>query len=375
MNRKRTSTVILLKRRRKTKSVWTLRWIGSDGQPRTESLGPTTEMTERKAAAIRDVKAAGLVDGTTLRDPSRISVAEFLQADRDELSTTHRPATVTSHLRDSNRLLAAVEDMPLDDFGWAEVARFKKILSARGCRPSSIASAVSSLKAAWNRALKRKLVVENPWVGMVKVKVQAKKARIFTAEEIDAMLKATDSPWWVAFIRLAYATGLRFGEMLNLTWDDVDQDTVTINAHHASSTTLEWQAKNHHQRTLPINSATHAALLRLKVRAGGSPYLFLSPARLEKLLAKQAEGKLPEPSHWLNNALRDFKVLQAHAGLVEPRGCLHDLRKTFGTRMSQHVTMPELKTLMGHASITTTADFYVAIPDDLAARVRRVQAG
>jgi hypothetical protein len=30
---------------------------------------------------------------------------------------------------------------------------------------------------------------------------------------------------------------------------------------------------------------------------------------------------------------------------------------------------------MGHASITTTADFYVAVPDDLAARVRQVQAG
>jgi integrase len=28
---------------------------------------------------------------------------------------------------------------------------------------------------------------------------------------------AKGSPWWSAFIRLAYNTGLRFGEILNLT--------------------------------------------------------------------------------------------------------------------------------------------------------------
>ena len=49
--------------------------------------------------------------------------------------------------------------------------------------------------------------------------------------------------------------------------------------------------------------------------------------------------------------------------------------RCFGTRMSQHVTMVELQKLMGHASITTTAPYYVAVPKDLAARVRRIQAG
>ena len=42
--------------------------------------------------------------------------------------------------------------------------------------------------------------------------------------------------------------------------------------------------------------------------------------------------------------------------------------------MSQHVTMPELQKLMGHASITTTADYYVSVPADLAERVRHIQA-
>jgi len=37
--------------------------------------------------------------------------------------------------------------------------------------------------------------------------------------------------------------------------------------------------------------------------------------------------------------------------------------------------MVELQKLLGHASITTTATYYVAVPKDLAERVRRVLAG
>ena len=59
-------------------------------------------------------------------------------------------------------------------------------------------------------------------------------------------------------------------------------------------------------------------------------------------------------------------ALQDRAGLDEPPGCIHDLRKSFGARMSQHVTMADLQKLMGHASITTTATYYVAVPKDLA---------
>ena len=382
MKRRRLPAVILFKRTvggtkgRHRTTYWVLKWPGTDGRARTEFIGRTDQLTAKQAADMRDEKTAALFGGTALRDPSQISVAEFLQADRDELATTHRPATVNAHRRDTNRLLGAVDDMALDAFGWAEVAKFKKTLSARGCRPATIASAVAGLKAAWNRARTRKLVTDNPWIGAVKVRTQAKTARIFSEADIAGMLDKTDSPWWVAFITLAYATGLRFGEILNLTWEDVDRTdlTVTVNAHHASKSTLEWESKSHQQRVLPVDRGTLACLLRLKVQGGSSPYLFLSSTRLQKLLEKQHAGTMPEPSHWLNNTLRDFKALQDRAGLDEPRGCIHDLRKSFGTRMSQHVTMPELQKLMGHASITTTADYYVSVPADLAERVRHIQA-
>ena len=37
--------------------------------------------------------------------------------------------------------------------------------------------------------------------------------------------------------------------------------------------------------------------------------------------------------------------------------------------MAKVVSMNDLRRLMGHASITTTADFYLGVSDDLAAKV------
>ena len=57
-----------------------------------------------------------------------------------------------------------------------------------------------------------------------------------------------------------------------------------------------------------------------------------------------------------------------------PVGTMHDLRKSYGTHMARRVTMPELQKLMGHASITTTAEFYIDVSADMSEQVRAVFA-
>ncbi len=75
---------------------------------------------------------------------------------------------------------------------------------------------------------------------------------------------------------------------------------------------------------------------------------------------------------------RQFDLIQAgaHKTLAErqddvtwQRGTIHDLRKTYGTLMARHVPMHELRHLMGHANIGTTADFYLGVGADVADRV------
>ena len=239
------------------------------------------------------------------------------------------------------------------------------------CRPATINKTIVTLKAAWNRAVRRGLVAVNPFSIDRLPRVQPKQKRIFSSTEIDAMVDAAPNAWWRAFIRLAFTTGLRLGEILSLTWEDVQGAEVVVSAKRAGRDRLEWEAKSHHERRVPLCPEAAERLEPLRLSGGGSPYLFIGRDRLEVLLAMQQQGKLPQPAHWLNNLRREYRAIQARAAAGQQwrEGTIHDLRKSFGTHMVQHVPMHELRRLMGHSSITTTADYYLGVSDDLAAKV------
>ena len=51
-------------------------------------------------------------------------------------------------------------------------------------------------------------------------------------------------------------------------------------------------------------------------------------------------------------------------------GTMHDLRKSYATLMARAVPMHEWQRLLGHASITTTAEYYTEAGDDVTEAVR-----
>ncbi len=83
--------------------------------------------------------------------------------------------------------------------------------------------------------------------------------------------------------------------------------------------------------------------------------------------------------------LRDFQRLQVKAkGILEACkgeavgwtiGTMHDLRKTYATRLARRIPMHDLRRLLGHASITTTAEYYTEASDDVVEAVRLAFAG
>lgn len=406
------SLVKQLRRRRdgSTYDAWVLRWPRRDGRIATETIGRVGELTERDAGKLRRKKIADLEVGNVLRDPSRLTVSQFLEDDRAMLLATRAKSTATSHETVANRLLAAIDGAKrLDRVDSADVARLQTWMTThqrvgdRDREPLSratVAVTLATLRAAWNRAVRRGLVVTNPFAGERMPKVQSARKRVLTPEEASVLLDVVaDCSWWTCLIRLALETGLRLGELNALTWDDLELPTevgsararVTVAAKRSGAfrvagerfPILEWQAKDHETRSIPVSDDLALVLQRHRMVMGGSRYVFLTLARLRALEAARAAGRLPEPSKWVNNARRDFLVRQglAQESLaarhgVEPDAVewepvtFHDLRRTFGTRLAQSgLPANDLKAYMGHASITTTMDFYVGLTDDSDSRV------
>lgn len=132
-------------------------------------------------------------------------------------------------------------------------------------------------------------------------------------------------------------------------------------------------------RKIPVPPEMLAAILRLRMLSDGSPYVFLTCDRLRTLERRFGAGPIMS-SRILPTMNDEFKAIQrAAASAIEDDnwriGCLHDLRKSFGTRAAAAgVPMRELQAHMGHSTITTTAEFYVDIEPSAADRLRKVFA-
>lgn len=107
--------------------------------------------------------------------------------------------------------------------------------------------------------------------------------------------------------------------------------------------------------------------------------------RLKRLRFKlEPDGSVPAKFDVVNNMLRIFKTIQAdgRAAIAEskdvpieqvdwPVGCLHDMRRTYGTWMADKVPMHVLQKYMGHQDIRTTAKYYLGVTSESADRARQ----
>lgn len=371
--------------------VWLLRWY-ANGRRCSETIGKAREISKREADAQRREKEVAFGSGKERPSrPPKITLERFLADDREAIQVDVSPATLIEHRVASDHATRALgDDVRPDRLTRADCGTLKKHLADRGLAKATISKIVKTMRAAFNRGIAEGLIVSNPFTGNTGGKTQAKSMRIFTADEIAAMIDAAPNKWWALFIRLAIESGLRCGELVNLTWSDIDFDrgSVRVSAKKAKDGLLAWSAKTCEERTVPTLSPDVVGMLqRHKLKCGGSPYVFLSLERLAAIEAKRQAGKLHPRYQPINDLGRRFTAIQrrAHELLAErrgvdrskvdwARGTIHDMRRTFSTRTADLVAMHVLQAYLGHADITTTARYYLGISDAHAERVRKANA-
>jgi integrase len=377
---------------------WTLRWWGTDGKRYSESIGTVGEMTKNEAETARRAKEQAISGGVVPRDkPQAMTLVDFFKHDTETVRGTVKLNTLESmkhaaaHAKKvwgDTTLVASIDDK--------QVLRLKThLLDKVKVAGSTYAKTCRTLKAIFNRAVKQGLIHKNPFVGVRVPKTQSRRKRIFSPEETRAMRAVAPSPWWTTFIAVAETTGLRKAELIHLMRSDIDMGnkTLRVSAKRAGTFTvkgqgtfpiLEWSAKSHEERTVPLPDPTLQMLIHLQSESDGSPYVFLTLERLRKVSEEIAtKGQLGPNYEPINNMKARLDLIQRKARqlLAQERGVavedlpwipgtLHDLRRTYGTRMARVVPMHVLKEYMGHAKITTTQEYYLAAETEDAERAR-----
>lgn len=206
--------------------------------------------------------------------------------------------------------------------------------------------------------------------------------KFLTIAEQNAFLQVASKSHNYNQYRLVLETGIRTGELIGLTWDNVDWEkrTLTINK------TLEYRHKQGYWRAGPPKTLKSYRTIPLTTVA----YNILCDIYANKDLRKQSET-LDTTLEYLDRSdgmkkqlvMKDLIFINYRTGepaknssydthlykLCDEAGikrfCMHALRHTYATRAIERGVQPKvLQKLLGHASLQTTMDTYVHVTDD-----------
>lgn len=258
---------------------------------------------------------------------------------------------------------ADIADKRIEEITSEEIQDFlnsKKYLSN-----SSIDKIFEQFKQAFNYASNRGYITRNPMINVIKPKSlkKNKKVRALTVEEQQKFTNwlinrnPIDFPYKNAFLIQMYS-GLRIGETLALTYNDIDLKNKRI---HINKTLT----KNKENKTIMGNSTkTYAGIREVPVPNSLYPHL-VEQMRIskefknnpEKLLFKSDKSNYIETQD-VNRALK--LVLKYNWGINDIT--THNLRHTYGTRCIEAGMQPVvLQRLLGHTDISTTLNTYTDV--------------
>lgn len=248
----------------------------------------------------------------------------------------------------ASHILPTLGDMEISDVNTHDIQQliYVELMGNKGLAGNTINIVLAILKSIFASAEDAELIIKNPCDRVKRVNVEEKNVVAFTVREQHKIEYGVrhDGRLRMNGILISLYTGLRLGELLALTWDDVDflRNTLTINKTKASRSEEGFTSPKtkSSMRTLPIPPNV-LPLLKLMKKCSTSKWVI------------EYNGKPINERGY--QAL--FERLQRRLG-ISPRG-FHALRHTFATRAMECGTdCKTLSELMGHSNAMITVNRY-----------------
>ncbi len=206
--------------------VWWIEYYDQDKRLRRERIGPNKAAAEQR---YREVMSARTEGRYIKKSPDARTLFKDLAAWYLELPEVKAKRSYDRDGRSLLRLLPSFGERQLKDINPAMVEAYKQTRlnepSGRTpqhlTKPATVNRELACLKTIFSKAVKNGKAERNPTQGVKMLKENNERDRILSPEEYVRLLAYCPSHL-KPIVKLAYYTGMRQGEILNLTWGQVD---------------------------------------------------------------------------------------------------------------------------------------------------------
>ncbi|MDR1015322.1 MAG: site-specific integrase [Coriobacteriales bacterium] len=311
-------------------------------------------------------------------DADKATFGEYARQWKDsrEVSGRLAPSTIARDKYTIKHLVRHLGGVQLGDIDATTVRNLYAAFSREGLGPQSVAKVAVALKQILRQAVNDDIILRNP-CDRVEAPKLTKPARgsaldkagvarlveaLGDAESKDYPLarserqQQTSDMSHVAAARLALAAGLRRGEVLGLSWRDVDLESATIYIRNTLCNTsgeLKPPKTATSNRTISLDGRMLADLKRWKQQQ--AEYLFslgIGQGAETPVISTETGSRMEG-----NNLDRWWRRFQERYGFEGLR--FHDLRHTHATMLvSSGLNIKAVSSRLGHASVGITLDLY-----------------
>jgi integrase len=315
--------------------LW-IAYVGPDGKVIRES----SKSSKVKDAETLLIKRRKTVLEGKMPEIKRIANHSFKQLADDYLKWAERQRAFTKKKFVIDQLKERFGSLPLRSFDTRMIEGYQSERLQAGKpkphtdevkanKPATINRHIATLKHMFTKAVEWDMVEEEVLKRIRRAKLleeNNRRLRYLSKEECNALVQACDKHLKPVVIT-ALNTGMRKGEILSLTWDNVDLRHGFI---------LLEITKNGERREIPINETLRAALSGI-MRRLDTPHVFYN-----------ADTGTPYV-----NLHKPFQSALKRAKIKDFR--FHDLRHTFASHLVMAgVDITTIKELLGHKTLTMT---------------------
>jgi integrase len=349
---------------------------GSDSSGERIRKRRTVQAVDDAAAEVELAKFITEIEGGMYFEPSKLTFKTFVDRWLDDYANNPSVYTPRSLYRNQEmletRILPEFGEMQITKIKPLHIVSFESKLRKDGARKdkkkgglaeSTIAKYHWLLSAIFKTAEQWGVIEKNPVEKVTPPKVKKSKPPKYEEKEVAAMLAALEKEplKYRVIVHLAFASGMRRGELMALTWEDIDFKSNTLDISKAlqyvpKEGVSESDPKTEEsirivtlpQATIDLLKQYRVEQVKQRLKVGdlwkGSDRIFTT---------WDGGGMFPDtPTQWFPKFLKRHSL---------PHLNFHGLRHLNATFLiAQGVNIKTVSSRLGHAEVKTTLDIYTA---------------